>query len=269
MRKKILYGLFFLFIWSYVLYAAPIKIVATTSQLGSLVQEIGGNLVSPVVMIPAGSCPGHHELRPGDIRALLSGAGFIYHGWEGFAENVIERAKIASLSICKIDLSGSWLLPATQSRAAEMVYQFLSRIDNSHSAQYRNNYETFLKKMASLEKTISFSSTRLRLRGLPVIVSDQQDDFLLALGVDVVASFGREESLTLSDMNQMILVGRKKKVKMVVENLQSASGVGKRIAEQLQVPYVVISNFPGAWPGTSNIESTVKENIRRLGVRKR
>lgn len=269
MKRKALYSLLSLFAWTFILSAAPIKIVATTSQLGSLVQEIGGDLVTSTVMIPAGSCPGHYELRPGDIRALLSGAGFIYHGWEGFAENVIERAKVASLSICKIDLSGSWLLPATQSSAAEIVYQFLSRIDNSHLARYRNNYDIFLQKMAALEKTISSSSTRLRLKGIPAIVSDQQIGFLRALGVEVIASFGREESLTLSDMNQMILLGREKKVKMVVENLQSASGVGKRIAEQLQVPYVVISNFPGALPGTSDIESTVKENIRRLGGRKR
>jgi len=245
-------------------HASPMKVVATTSQLGVLAKEIGGSRVEPVVLIPAGSCPGHYELRPGDVKALMSGSGFVYHGWEGFAERLLHSANIVSARTCRIAISGSWLLPSIQIRAAETLCAFFCRLDGDHAVAYRKNLREFCRRMRLLEKELVAGKQRRWFVGVPVIVAEQQEGFLRFLGCDVVGVFPREESLTPADLHQLLSLGRARGVRVVVDNLQSGSHVGQQIATRLGVACVVLSNFPGAFPGTPTIETTVRENLRRL-----
>ena len=60
-----------------------IKIVATTSLIASIVEEVGGDRFDVVTIVPFGMCPGHFDIRPGDVKLLEEASLLLEHGWEG------------------------------------------------------------------------------------------------------------------------------------------------------------------------------------------
>ena len=57
---------------------------------------------------------------------------------------------------------------------------------------------------------------------------------------------------------------RGKNVVAVVDNLQSGADAGRPLAEELHVPHVVLSNFPGSLPGTEDYFDLLNYNVRLL-----
>ena len=53
------------------------KVATTTSLLGALAKEIGGERVDVVTIILPAACPGHFDTKPGDVKALADARLFL------------------------------------------------------------------------------------------------------------------------------------------------------------------------------------------------
>lgn len=63
-------------------------------------------------------------------------------------------------------------------------------------------------------------------------------------GFDIMATYGRSENLTPRALRDLIEIGRKHHVRLVVDNLQSGPEIGSQIAEDIGAGHVVLTNFP-------------------------
>ncbi|MDO9573507.1 MAG: zinc ABC transporter substrate-binding protein, partial [Candidatus Contubernalis sp.] len=56
---------------------AKLKVVTSTSLIASIVERVGGDRVDVVNIIPPAQCPGHFDIKPGDIQKLADADLFI------------------------------------------------------------------------------------------------------------------------------------------------------------------------------------------------
>ncbi len=96
--------------------AAGLKVVTSTSLLASAVERVAGDKVDVVNIIPPAQCPGHFDVKPGDIQKLADADLFLMHGWQGekFSQGLIASANNPNLTVHKINIKGNWMTPPVQ-----------------------------------------------------------------------------------------------------------------------------------------------------------
>ncbi len=244
--------------------AQQIEIITTTTQISSITKEIGQLNVNTTVLIPPGVCPGHYELRPKDISKLCQNGILLYHGWEGFIDDIKNAVSDSSAKIYCIDVPGSWLMPDVQIKAAKKIVQILSTFDPANKHMYLKNRDSYVRRMFLLDKMIKTFISSNHLSGMSVISSEMQKEFLEYLGFKVVDCFGRDEELTPGKLSQIINQVKTHDIRIIVSNLQSGTSIGQKLSEITKIPHVVLSNFPGGFENTETIEKTVIKNLDLL-----
>jgi len=241
-----------------------LQTVTTTSHLAAIVRRIGGDAVPVTVLIPAGECPGHFDMRPGDRLAIEKGDLILAHGWETVLPQV--QTATARGALHRIDVKGNWLVPSVQKEAARLVCAILSEKLPGRAGGFEANLRDYTTQMDALDAEARQRVRTAGLAGCPVICQAMIADFLSFLGLKVVATYGREEEMTPLSLAELVRTGRKEGVRLVVDNLQAGPKAGVALARELKVPRVTISNFPGGMPRTETVEACVRDNISRIAA---
>ncbi|MBN1521349.1 MAG: metal ABC transporter substrate-binding protein [Candidatus Aureabacteria bacterium] len=229
-------------------------IVAGTAHVQVIVKEIAGENADVFCPLEPGMCPGHFDVKAKDL-SFLHGADVIirqgFERWIDGVRNIINEKQIKEVVISP---GGNWMIPENHILASENIKQTLCLIDPDNASVYEKNFSAYIK-MIKKE-----ASSAQKLKGVAVICSDMQQAFLEWLGCLVIASYGRPNEMTSSQMIEIIKKGKNKKVNLVVDNLQSGPDAGKIIAEELGARHVTLTNFPLAG---SYIDS-FKDNISQI-----
>ena len=104
-----------------------LKVVASTSLITQIVERIGGDNVNVVNIIPPGQCPGHFDVKPGDIQQLADADLFLLHGWQGekFSEKLIATADNDELTVIQVNVmvgeNVNWMTPTVQLAAVDKI----------------------------------------------------------------------------------------------------------------------------------------------------
>jgi len=238
--------------------AQTIRIVCTTTHLSSLAETLAGKTAQVDVIIPWSMCPGHFELKPGEIKKIRHADLILGHGMEKFLSPFGNDKKYPPINM--ISIPGNWMVPAVQKRVAEYVAEILTD-------KFPQNAETFQTNLTAYRKQINALETELKpflkkLQGLPVVCSTMCAELADWMGISVIAKFARDEDMSLRNMQNAIQKGRDGHVRMVIENQQSSGKLGQTLAKELNVPLVVISNFPEPDSlGYPNYEATLKKDV--------
>ncbi|MGO0122500.1 metal ABC transporter substrate-binding protein [Desulfothermobacter acidiphilus] len=241
--------------------------VATGSTLiASIVEEIGKDRVAVTNIVPPGVCPGHFDLKPGDVQKLSTAQLLLYHDWEGklFSENLLKSVHNDKLVAVPIAVQGNWMAPPMQKQAIEAISAALCQHDPSNQAFYQENARKALAEVEAKEKELRAKLQAANVSQVKILCAEMQQGFLKWAGFQIVGTYGRPEDLTPQKLQELLRKGREEGVKLVVDNLQSGPDAGKGLAEELKVPHVVLSNFPGAWPGTDTWSAAVTKNVDLL-----
>ena len=88
--------------------SSKIKVVTSASLIAQIVERVGGDKVSVVNIIPPAQCPGHFDVKPGDIQKLADAKLFIIHNWQGekFSDDLIASANNKNLVDAKYAFGG-------------------------------------------------------------------------------------------------------------------------------------------------------------------
>lgn len=242
---------------------ARLEVVTSTSLLGSIVERVGSNLVEVVNIIPPAQCPGHFEVRPGDIQKLASARLFLMHGWQGerFSQELIASANNPGLAVFKIDVTGNWLAPPVQLEAVEEVTAVLCQADGKNCAAYQEGAAELKQIITAKEAEIKAKLGPLNPGSINVLGADQLAGFIQWVGLNLVAIYGEPETLTPQVIKGLVDKGRQAKVTLIIDNLQSGADAGKGLAEELGAGRITLSNFPGGFDNTDTWEKTIDRNI--------
>ena len=250
-------------------HAPPsVDIMTGSSLITNIIQDIAGGKVEPRTFIPPGVCPGHYDVKPGDIVALTNSKAFFIHNYQQNYENVtglIEAAENADLIITVINITGNWMVPQVQAEAVDKIAQALGDIDPENAAYYEG--KATKRAQAILDKGEEVED-RLQGAGLgevKVICAAMQEGFVRWAGFDVVATFGRPEDLSPTQMEELIGEAQEAGVALVIDNLQSgATTLGASMEQDIEAIPVTISNFPGGLENTETWEKAIDKNVDLL-----
>jgi len=236
-------------------------IVATHAVFGEFVEIVGGDLVELVSIIPSGFCPAHYDLCPSDVAAVSRATMVLYSGFEPWMESLLNAV---GGSATVVQLEGSWSTPDAASGKVDAIATALSELLPENADSFAANAATYKEALASLATSLKAQAAALNVESIPVISMAWQEDFVAWLGFDIVATYGMPENLSLKDLVHLAQVGTENAAALVIDNLQSGVNFGAKLAREIGAVHVVLSNFPGAMPGTATVLDLFERNAEAL-----
>lgn len=245
--------------------ASKLRIATTTSLIGTAAKMIGGDRVDIVTIVPAGMCPGHFDVKPKEVELIADARLFLAHGWEPWMDDMIGAVANRQQKVEVVDLPGNWMVPDVHLKAVERIRAILCQVDPEGCEYFAKRSEDYQEKIRAAAEEIREEAARRGVGDVNIICSDMQAEFLSWLGFNIIARYGRPSELNPKEMAEIICRARNSNVRLVVDNLQSGSDAGVRIAEEIGADHIIISNFP---MHNSYIE-TLRENGEKLLLRLR
>jgi zinc transport system substrate-binding protein len=243
-----------------------LNVVTSTSLLAFIVENIGGNLVDVVNIIPPAQCPGHFDVKPGDIQKLSEADIFFMHGWQGekFSTDLIASAQNPNLTVAVVDIQGNWMTPPVQIEATDKITSELCQIDSTNSSAYQESADKYKKTVTATGEELKSILNEANTSNINVLCAEQQMGFVKWTGLNVIGTFGRPDSLTPQVIKELVDTGKAENVTLIIDNLQSGKDAGASIAEELGCNRIILSNFPGGFDDTETWEKAINKNVELI-----
>ena len=243
-----------------------LKVVTGTSLVTYIVEQIGGNHVEAINLVPPNQHPGNFDAKPGDIQSLSTAQLFLLQGVPGetYADKLVTAANNPNLKVVKATTNGNWMIPSVQSAATDKILAALIEVDPANEAAYQKAADAYKTRIQTKETEIKNKLTKANVSKVNVIASVRQADFLQWAGFNVVATFVSAQSLTPQIVKDLVDKGKTSGVTLIVNNVQDGQDAGKAIAEELNAKNLNLSNFPGGFSGTETWEKAIDYNVKLL-----
>ncbi len=244
-----------------------LKVVTSTSLLAQIVEQVGGDKVYVVNLVPPANHPGNFDVKPGDIQTLANASLFLLHSWpgEGYADKLIASANNPNLTVIKANVNGNWMIPSVQLAATDKVASILAQVDSKNASTYQKSAKEYKQRIQKKEADIKARLAKANISQVNVIASNRQADFLQWAGLNVIAQYGATDITDKPQtVKELVDKGKQAKVTLIINNLQDGKDAGKAIAEELDAKNLNLSNFPGGFNNTETWEKAIDYNIKLI-----
>jgi zinc/manganese transport system substrate-binding protein/zinc transport system substrate-binding protein len=240
--------------------AEPI-IVCTTNVLGSLVQELAGRNVSVMVLAQPGICPADYDMKPSDVYAVSNAKLLFCHDIPGefWLQSLIEAS--GNVDLTKVKIPGVYNTPEGAKRCIRWVGGNLSTV---LSINLDTKVNAMIADVDATANAIQSEAQGLNVTAVKVACMKWQKAFVAWVGFNVVAEYNPPETLSASDITNLIDTARSEGAALIIDNLQVGVDFGAQVASEVGAMHVVLTNFPGAIPGTGNLTQMFSYNAEQL-----
>lgn len=235
-----------------------IKITVTTSHLANLVNEICKDKVEIITIIQPTMCPSNNDIDPVLMKEIAKSNIILYHSWQPWVKSL--KYKIDNLGIVyrEFQTDGNLMIPYINVRGAEEIKNLFIIWDADNKDYYEQNFLNYIFKVNHLAGEIAKNNTKRY--STKIACNNKISDFIQWLGFDVVIEYGKSEDMSSSEMMKLSKKIKTNKVKMIVDNLQVGTDIGRILSKDLKLKHIIISNFP---LGGSYI-NTLKDNVKKI-----
>ena len=160
---------------------SKLKILATTSIVGDVVSQVGGDLIALSVLMPVGTDPHDFQPRPQDATALADAQVLFSNGagLEGFLQPLLEStgamANLVEVSagVTLLPLPGSdqstgdphtWMDPNNVIIWTQNIAAALSTADPAHATDYQSNADAYVASLRDLDTWIRSEVAQIPLQ---------------------------------------------------------------------------------------------------------
>lgn len=234
--------------------AKRIIVTSDTILSGMIVSLLPPARYSVEAILPPGQCPGHYDVKLTDMEKIKNAELIVSFQGMPFMKQVSASNK----EFLHLDTDGrNWMAPDSYIYGLNKLAEYLAQRypDEKDGIMIRKN--EFAEQVKSTAISLREKIRQAGVSGKAVIASSLQKEPLEWMGFRVVGEYGRPEAMSAKEVVVLAKVGKRHRVSMVVDNLQSGPDAGKGIAEALGVPHVVLSNFPSE----KGYLATLKENV--------
>jgi len=247
---------------------ASVDVMAGSSLISNIIQDVANGNVETRALIPPGVCPGHYDVKPSDIEALANSEALIIHNYQQTYQNIIgaiEAAQNPDLVIKVINMTGNWMVPEVQAEGVGRIAQALGEIYAGNTAYYQDNATERIEAILAKGEEVENELQGAGVHGVKVLCAEMQTGFASWAGFDIVATFGRPEDLTPAQVADLIDEAQEAGVALIIDNLQSGSTtLGASLEQDIAAIPVTISNFPGGLENTETWEKAIDKNVDLL-----
>jgi ABC-type Zn uptake system ZnuABC Zn-binding protein ZnuA len=175
------------------------------------------------------------------------------------------RNENTDLIVVAINVTGNWMVPQVQAGAVDKTAQTLSEIYPENAAHYQTRAETRTQAILAKGEEVKSRLQQAGVAGVNVLCAEMQVGFVRWAGFNITANFTRPEHLTPARVQELIDIGNRTGVALVIDNLQSGDiRLGPSICESINAIPVTISNFPGGLENTETWEKAIYRNVDLL-----
>ena len=243
-----------------------LKIVSTTSLIACIVERVGKDKVHVVTIVPSGMCPGHFDIKPGDVKVLEEAQILLEHGFEGelFVEDMVKLVENPELVRAPLNIEGNWMVPDIHIQAVDKIVEVLSRVEPKYITLFKSRAHNYKEEIRNLSGRTQQKAKELKVGKTKVICSEMQAEFVDWIGFDVVFTYGRPDSFSAHQLREIIEKCKLENVKLVIDNLQSGADAGKPIASEIRRAHTTLTNFPLEYGGKFSYLKSLKANADKL-----
>jgi zinc/manganese transport system substrate-binding protein len=275
---------------------AALKVLATTSDWGALVNEIGGEQVN--VYVATSALQDVHrvdakpslvarartadlvvatgaELEIGWLPVLIqeSGNRRIQPGNPGYFEassvlTLTEKPEHFDRSLGDIHPQGNphvQLDPHNIARVATALTQRLSQLDGAHAQYYQQRAKDFDTRWQAA--TLRWESQAASLKGTPVVVMHRDQTYLCRwLGLQQVAAIEPKPGMPPSAgyLGQLVTKLKATPPRVIMLNAYNDPKAAKWLSERVRAPTVVLPFSVGGTPEAKDLFGLFDDTINRL-----
>ncbi|ACA17218.1 periplasmic solute binding protein [Methylobacterium sp. 4-46] len=264
----------------------PVRVVATTPDLKSLVEAVGGDAVVAASLVPPGADPEAYEVRPGDLLGLRGAdlvvrVGLGYDHWldpllarhadpklmRGGAGQVDASAGIPLLEVLGSSVEAGatgghahglanphyWLDPANAETITAGIADGLARVAPGRAALVAENRGRFLAGLA--RRLASWQARLAPYAGAPVVAyHNDWPYFARRFRLNVVAVVEPKEGIAPSPAQLARVAGlmREQGVRVVLAKPNAPRGPAEAVAARTGARVVVLAGSVGELSGTGD-----------------
>lgn len=240
--------------------AKPI-IVCTTSAVSSIVTEYLGDAADVVVLVQPGLCPADFDMKPSDVYAVSHAEILFKQNIPGefWLQGLLDAAGNADLT--QVTIPGAYNTPNGARNYIQWVGGNLSQIlDIDLTAKM----SALLADVDAVSSWIATRGQTLQVSSVQVVCMKWLQTFIEAAGFPVVATYNPPETLSAGDITSLVNTAQSAGAALIVDNLQIDVEFGSGVATQVGAEHVILTNFPGAVPGTENLTRMFRYNAEQL-----
>lgn len=240
----------------------PARVAASNSYLESVARDLLGQGEAVISLAGAGMCPGHFDIRPGQVAELRRCRVLLRLDFQKALDAKLAGARDDGLRIAEIRMPGGLCEPASYLAACRQAADTLVQAGlldrpaaDRRLAQIADRVEG---KAALLQQKVA------GLKNMPVLASTHQEAFCGWLGLNVVGAFSGADTAGVGQVDLAVRKGEQAGAKLVIANLPEGRRVADALAERLGAKVVVFGNFPAAGQGRSSFDDLLEGNVERL-----
>lgn len=274
----------------------PLRIVATTTDLKSLAEAVGGERVSVVNLVPPNTDPEEYQPRPQDLNRLrearlLLRVGADYDLWLDKLAVQTKRRELqrggaayvdCSFGIALLDVRGTevgpsgghahgsgnphyWLDPANAEMISAVILEALARVDPVNAKFYETRRLDFLKQLA--EKLPQWEKKLEAARGKPILAyHNSWAYFARRFRLNVAGFIEPRPGVppSASHLSGLLKVMKKQRVMIIVRQPNEASKNAEFLAAKGGAKVLVLAANVGAVPQARDYFSLFDYNVETL-----
>jgi ABC-type Zn uptake system ZnuABC Zn-binding protein ZnuA len=264
--------------------AAPLRVVATTTDLAALAAAVGGELVTVVSIVPAATDPEAFEARPGDLdklRAadLLVRVGLGYDYWlDALVSRLGDRRLMrggagyldASVGVPLLEIRGQsvvnegghahgaanphyWLDPDNAITVTAGIAEALVRIAPGQRARILDQRQRFLDNLKT--RAAQWQAALAPYAGVKLIAyHNSWPYFARRFRLDIIDFIEPRPGVAPSPAHLagLLAAGRAAPVRAIVHEPYEPEEASRLLSEKLGVPFVLLATSVDSLRGTSD-----------------
>ncbi|MCD6593357.1 zinc ABC transporter substrate-binding protein [Candidatus Bathyarchaeota archaeon] len=233
-------------------------VVCTTTVLSSIVMDLAKDEVSVDVISSPAVCPAHYDVRPSDVEAFKHASLILKHGFEPWVEH-LKEASGSKAPVVRI--KGEWNSPETLKK---MYMEVSKALEDYLGIDVSDRLDKAIEGIDLTESWLKETSRKEGFEGKPVVCMLFQKNFISFLGFKIVAVYGPPEKVSARQYESIIKNATKFNAVLVIDNLQSGTEMGKKVASEVGAVEVALTNFPQVMPELNNMTQVMRWNIQRI-----
>ena len=245
--------------------APKLRVVTSTMQLSTIIEQVGGNHVAVTNIIPPKENPLNYHISEDDIQVLSSADVFFMFDWQSDKFSPLLSHQPQTVKITAVN---SWLVPAGQIELTNKIADALSKIDDKNKVIYLNvakDYKTSIEdKEYSVISNLIKKLPSSTITSQNVICAEPEKDFIEWMGLKVVATYQGSEPVAPDEFQRLVEKGKAEKVVTIVDDLQSGQDTGVALAREIGAHQCLCSSCPGGFDYAWSWADTVDSNISRV-----
>ncbi len=244
--------------------AEPANVAATSSYLEYAARDILGPGEPILRLAGPGMCPGHFDIRPGQIAELRRCRVLLRFDFQKSLDAKLGNRN-AGLRIAAVGLAGGGMCePASYLNACRQVADALVSAGLLERTEANGRLKEISQRLAAMGDWVKRQIHVSRLAGLPVVASRHQEAFCRYLGLNVVATFSGSDQAGIAELDNAIRAGRRGAARLVIANLPEGRKAADTLAEKLNAGVVVFGNFPDRGAGHRIFDDLITANLKAL-----